>query len=328
MAATCAPIVAFSCVCLSLVAASLGINPGSVIRVHRSGVNLAAVELAKKMAWQITKAPGLMFDQGLHDYYMKNFRFVDFSVPLSEVTFHPGIGFTLSLTDTVGIVGCKWFYMRELINKNFSESGSVNITFNVSSVSAQVFYEISTNDGKPTASVFRCSASIDKFSVDIGGNTYRTLHDIIIALIEFKLKSIISNMICATVTDIIQKHGIQSLPTLPAEVTIGDQFVMYNDLISAPDITSDYIEVAFTGYCRKRTDRTTPSFPAPMLWIPTNLPSQMMMCYIHDLAVRVRYSGGSIDAESISYGLRHLFRSVQHVLSPGRQAALSRINFS
>lgn len=265
MTATSAPIVAISCACLSLMAASLGSNPGSITRVHRSGVNLAAAEVTKKMARQIVKTPALMTDQGLYDYHMKDFRFVDFAVPLSEVTFRPGIGFTLSLKNTTGIVNCKWFYTRELANRNFSESGSANMTFNVSSISAQVFYGL-TIDGRPTVSVFRCFASVDGFSVEIGGNTFRTLYDIIIALLEFKLKSIISNTICATVTDIIQKNGIQLLPTLPTEMMIGDQFVMYNDLISAPDITSDYIQAGFTGVCRKRTDRKAPSFPAPMLW--------------------------------------------------------------
>lgn len=255
----------FILVCFSwcfLVAVSQPVheNPGFAYRISVSALNVLSEALWRTLKKDFDLQPHMIPDQYASDsmasYSVRNIRFQLSTVPRSNVSFQPPNGVTWTLWKIGFSFACNWSYDRQVFFIRESDKGSSSVS--VSGLSIVIKAILGRNDNElPAISMTKCSASVEKVSLEIEGSYYQKIYNMMFRndLVKSEIKKKTIRATCDLVRMAFMKLNNEVLANMPAKYPIFSK-MGYSDLIfdygltAPPFVTESHVEVNHRGMFR------------------------------------------------------------------------------
>ncbi|XP_043946262.1 bactericidal permeability-increasing protein-like isoform X2 [Protopterus annectens] len=245
---------------------SQGANPGLVGRITQKGIDYAhqlGIEVLKSQIpkIQIPDMSGRYDIGGIGDvkYEVSRMHILEFQLPQSAVTFFPGTGIKLSISNAYIKINGDWRVKVLFI----SDSGSFDISVSGLSISAVIWVK-KDDTGRPAVGSAGCSSSIGDLSIKFHGGT-SWLYNLFTGALEGPIRNSLNEKLCPEVNNAI--NGLEPhLQTIPITAQIDKIAEIEYSLVNPPEITDKYTDLDFKGEFYNIGQHTEPPFsPLPIV---------------------------------------------------------------
>lgn len=276
-------------------------NPGAAYRVSVQAFNVISRALLKTLQHELYVNPFLIPDlysgDASSNYSITDSVVQDFQVPRSNFTFRPPNEIAWSLKNIGFSLSFNWSYDEWVMFTSLRDSGSAN--FSVSGLSVGITVCLGRNAAEQLTLVLtKCSATVDKVSLDIDRAIYRFL--LKIGLVQTMLEWKTARTVCDLVVTAIEEYNRNPMPSkypIFSAAGYGHRDLIFDyGLVSDPAVTKTHLQMNHRGRFMLDGDQDNASLPAPKMTLPaskymltaaeTNYPFNTLS----DALVRSKYS--------------------------------------
>ncbi|CAC5392013.1 LBP [Mytilus coruscus] len=252
---------------LVILASTKAVNPGLRLRITQDGLHYANKVAVDTFAKDIkrTRLEDITGNVKGVKYSLTNLIVNDFKAPKSAITLASGSDVEWRATKIGLEIDGTFEYIFLFIK------GGGDFTVKASDLSFAVGIQIGVDtNGKPTIKTTSCDCKIGPLKIKFRGKR-AWIYNILTTLASNAIATMLQKKVCEKVKDVLDKKAEEELCSFQAEIQLGEHLTLDYRLLSAPHITSEYIEGDFKGEVFWTMNRTEAPFtPAPMASITDN----------------------------------------------------------
>ncbi|CAG2244597.1 LBP [Mytilus edulis] len=259
----------FLCVFVNLIilASTQTVNPGLRLRITQDGLHYANKVAVDTFAKDIkrTRLEDITGNVKGVQYSLTNLIVNDLKAPKSAITLASGSDVEWRATKLGLEIDGTFKYIFLFIK------GGGDFTVKASDLSFAVGIQIGVDtNGKPTIKTTSCDCKIGPLQIKFRGKR-AWIYNILTSLASNAIATMLQKKVCEKVKDVLDKKAEEELCSFQAEVQLGEHLTLDYRLLSAPHITSEYIEGDFKVKVFWTMNRTEAPFaPSPMATITDN----------------------------------------------------------